>query len=50
VRDCDESGGYDVYQIRIFDKDGLVYHEAGFNPLGYLGGGNIAIHLETKKK
>ncbi|MHA2252586.1 MAG: tandem-95 repeat protein, partial [Candidatus Kariarchaeaceae archaeon] len=42
----DNEEGPDVYQIRIYDKDGLVYHEAGFDPLGYLGGGNIAIHQE----
>ena len=49
VWDLDESGGIDVYQIRVLDKDGLVYHEVGFNPLGYLGGGAITIHLDEKK-
>jgi hypothetical protein len=49
VWDTDESGGIDVYQIRILNKDGIVFHEVGFNPLGYLGGGNIAIHLEKKE-
>ena len=42
----DNEDGPDVYQIRVYDKDGLVYHEAGFEPLGYLGGGNIAIHKD----
>ncbi|MHA2292397.1 MAG: NosD domain-containing protein [Candidatus Hodarchaeales archaeon] len=38
--------GSDVYQIRIYDKNGLVFHDAGFSPLGELGGGHIAIHRE----
>ncbi len=42
----DNEEGPDVYQIRVHDKHGLVYHEAGFAPLGYLDGGNIAIHEE----
>ncbi|MFW9964811.1 MAG: OmpL47-type beta-barrel domain-containing protein [Candidatus Sifarchaeia archaeon] len=49
VWDNDESGGIDVYQIRVLDKDGLVFHEVGFYPLGLLGGGNIAIHLEKEE-
>lgn len=34
----------DIYQIRILDKDGILFHEAGFNPPGDLQGGNIVIH------
>ncbi|MBN2228585.1 MAG: hypothetical protein JW779_03255 [Candidatus Thorarchaeota archaeon] len=49
VWDVDESGGIDVYQIRVLDKNGLVFHEIGFAPIGYLGGGNIAIHLEKEE-
>ena len=26
-----------MYQISVFDKDGLMYHEAGFEPLGISG-------------
>ena len=36
--------GDDVFQLRIYDTYGLVWHEAGFNPFGYLEGGNIRIH------
>jgi len=49
VWDNDESGGIDVYQIRVLDKNGLTYHEAGVNPMGYLQGGNIIIHLAKTK-
>ena len=34
----------DLFQIRIYDKNGIVWHEAGFDPLGVLEGGNITIH------
>jgi PKD repeat protein len=42
------NGGIDVYQIRIRDKNGVVYHEAGFSPYGYLQGGNVIIHNAGK--
>jgi PKD repeat protein len=41
--------GDDVYQIRVYDKIGQVYHEAGFDPFGFLQGGNIVIHTENEK-
>jgi hypothetical protein len=49
VWDNGEPGGSDVYQIRVYDKNGLIYYEAGFNPYGFLQGGNIQIHLEKEK-
>jgi hypothetical protein len=49
VWDNDPDGGVDVYQIRVWDKNGVVFHEAGFDPIGYLQGGNILIHEEKKK-
>lgn len=42
------NGGIDVYQIRIRDKNGVVYHEAGFSPYGYLQGGNVIVHNAGK--
>ncbi|OLS19674.1 MAG: hypothetical protein ThorAB25_29130, partial [Candidatus Thorarchaeota archaeon AB_25] len=40
----------DVIQIRVYDKNGLIYHVAGFDPLcGVLQGGNIVIHTDKKK-
>ena len=50
VWDNDSGGGVDVYQIRVLDKNGVVFHEAGFDPLGELQGGNIVIHDKRKKK
>ncbi len=50
VWDANSDGGVDVYQIRVRDKNGVVYHEAGVDPLGELQGGNIVIHDERKKK
>lgn len=44
VWDNDGDGGVDVYQIRVLDKNGVPFHEAGFDPLGELQGGNIVIH------
>ena len=49
VWDEDKDGGVDVFQIRVYDKIGLIYHEAGFDPLGILQGGNIVIHIDKKK-
>ncbi len=37
-------------QIRVQDKNGVVYPEAGVDPLGELQGGNIVIHDERKKQ
>jgi hypothetical protein len=48
VWDNDENGGIDAYQIRVLDKNGLIFYEAGFSPSGELQGGNILIHFETK--
>ena len=42
--DNSTTGGIDIYQIRVLDKNGVIYHMAGFNPYGYLQGGNIVIH------
>ncbi len=50
VWDNDSDGGVDVYQIRVLDKNGVLFHEAGFDPLGELQGGNIVIHDKRKKK
>ena len=47
--DNDSDGGVDIYQIRVLDKDGVLFHEAGFDPFGELQGGNIVIHDEKKK-
>ena len=44
VWDNSPNGGTDMYQIRVLDKNGVQYHEAGFDPAGYLQGGNIVIH------
>ena len=46
----DSDGGVDIYQIRVLDKNGVVFHEAGFDPLGELQGGNIVIHDKRKKE
>lgn len=43
VWDNKKSHEDDVFQIRIFDKNGLVEYEAGFDSLGYLVRGNIKI-------
>jgi len=50
VWDNDPEGGIDIYQIRVLDKNGAVFHEAGFAPMGYLQGGSIVIHDEKKKR
>jgi len=50
VWDTDSYGGIDIYQIRVWDKNGVVYHEAGFNPIGRLQGGNIVIHDVKKER
>jgi hypothetical protein len=34
----------DVFQILVFDENGQIWHEAGFDPYGVLQGGNIVIH------
>ena len=44
VWDKDSDGGVDVYKIRVLDKNGVLFHEAGFDQLGELQGGNIVIH------
>ncbi|MFX1365501.1 MAG: PKD domain-containing protein [Promethearchaeota archaeon] len=41
--------GDDVFQIKVYDKIGQIYHRAGFDPLGILQGGNIVIHTDDKK-
>ena len=50
VWDNDPEGDVDVYQIGVLDKNGVLFHEAGFDPFGELQGGNIVIHDERKKK
>ncbi|MHA1508705.1 MAG: OmpL47-type beta-barrel domain-containing protein, partial [Promethearchaeota archaeon] len=46
--DNSNNGKEDVIQIRVYDKIGIVFHEAGFDPYGILGGGNIVIHIDEK--
>jgi len=50
VWDSDGNEGIDIYQIRVLDKNGVVFHEAGFDPFGCLQGGNIVIHDKRKEK
>ncbi len=50
VWDNDSDGGIDIYQILVRDKNGVLCHEAGFDPSGELQGGNIVIHDERKKQ
>ena len=50
VWDHSKNGKNDVFQIRVYDQNGLIYHEAGFEPNGVLQGGNIVIHVDDKKK
>ena len=47
--DHSQDGKEDVFQIRVYDKIGLIYYEAGFDPYGFLYGGNIVIHIDKKK-
>jgi hypothetical protein len=49
VWDEDKEGGVDVFQIKIFDKIGLVFHEAGYDPYGILQGGQIVIHTDEEE-
>ncbi len=49
VWDGEEDGEPDEFQIRVYDKNGVVWHEAGFSPRGYLQGGNIVIHRDKEK-
>jgi hypothetical protein len=49
VYDHTQNGKGDVFQIRVYDKIGLIYYMAGFDPYGILGGGNIVIHVDKKK-
>ncbi len=49
VWDEDKDGGQDVFQIKVFDKYGLVFHEAGYDPYGILQGGQIVIHTDEEK-
>jgi ABC-type transport system substrate-binding protein len=49
VWDGEEDGEPDEFQIRVYDKNGVVWHEAGFDPRGYLQGGNIVIHRDKEK-
>jgi hypothetical protein len=39
----------DVIQIRIFDKNGLVEYEVGFDPYGFLVRGNIKVKDHWKR-
>lgn len=38
----------DVFQIVIYDKNGLIFHEAGEDSLGEVQRGNIKIHSQRK--
>ncbi|TFG12203.1 MAG: hypothetical protein EU535_06465, partial [Promethearchaeota archaeon] len=49
VWDKNKDGENDVFQIRVYDKIGLICHEAGFEPYGILQGGNIVIHLDKNE-
>ena len=49
VWDHSQDGKEDVFQIRVYDRIGLIYHETGFDPYGHLMGGNIVIHIDEKK-
>ena len=49
VWDNEETGIPDIFQICVLDKDGITFYEAGIDPLGYLGGGSITIHLDKKE-
>jgi hypothetical protein len=50
VWDNDPTGGVDILQIQVLDKNGVLFHEAGFTPLGELQGGNIVIHSKKDPK
>ena len=39
----------DVFKIRVYNKQGLVYYESGFDPVGNLQGGSIVIHTDKEK-
>ncbi len=44
VWDYKKRCGHDIFQIQIFDNNGLLVYRAGFDPTGYLHRGNISIH------
>ncbi len=44
VWDYKKRCGHDIFQIQIFDNNGLLVYQAGFDPIGYLHRGNISIH------
>ncbi|MFX1315255.1 MAG: PKD domain-containing protein [Promethearchaeota archaeon] len=46
VKDNSKDGKNDVFQLRVHDKIGLIFHEAGYDPYGILQGGNIIIHID----
>jgi hypothetical protein len=46
--DHSKDGKGDIIQIRVLDKIGLVYYESGYDPFGFLCGGNIVIHIDEK--
>jgi len=47
--DNSNDGKEDIIQIRVYDKIGIVFYESGFDPFGFLCGGNIVIHIDDKK-
>ena len=47
--DHSKDGKGDIIQIRVYDRIGILYSEIGFDPYGYLIGGNIVIHIDEKK-
>ena len=48
VWDNKKSHENDTFQIRVFDKNGLVEYEAGFDPFGVLFRGNIKINEKRR--
>ncbi|TFG13698.1 Ig-like domain repeat protein [Candidatus Thorarchaeota archaeon] len=50
VWDEGRRGRTDVFQIRIYDSNGMLFHEAGFDPYGQLQRGNIVIHHARRRR
>ncbi len=50
VWDKGRRGRTDIFQIRIYDSNGMLFHEAGFNPVGQLQRGNIVIHHPRRQR
>jgi len=50
VWDKGRRGRTDIFQIRIYDSNGMLFHEAGFDPYGQLQRGNIVIHHARRRR